>query len=900
LQIGSGGTFYDNGTIAQTSTGDLLLGSSSSPTTLIIGDNGLYQMESNAGIIDLFGTVAIINAGTIQKTGGGGTSTIQIFGNLSNTGSIEVDSGTLDLNPSTISQVSGDALTGGSWKAFDGATLEFPSGTDITTNAATLDLSGSESNITGISELTSNSSNFTLGVGAVFTTTADFSNTGMLTVAGTLTVSGDYTQSSSGEFVEQLAGLPASGTFGQTQITGAANLDGTFDLAFADGFVPQDSGEYTAITFGQANGSFSTISGVAPDFTDAQTSTAFSLTAVPVRVAQSVVNPASLSVQAGSSDEITLQARDASGNNLTSDGLNVAFTVVGASGPPGTSLPVTDQQIGTYTATFTGDITGAYPVEATINGQPIASPAPTITVIPGPYSLSQSVVELSAPAIQFGGTDLVTLQVKDAEGNDETTGGLSVNFSLGSDSGANGSFSDFTNNHNGTYTAVFTGSLDGNNTIRAGINGAFVTTTAPAIDVTLSAFSTAKSTLKAVPTTVQSGSTTTITLQAENAAGIKESNGGLTVNFRLGNSSAGGLGTFSKVFDNQNGTYSVTFTGTRAGNNTIVATIDGHPVAMNTAIHGIPGSFSLATSVVKLSASSVKSGSAITVTLQAEDAWGNNETTGGLPFDFALGSTSGGLGNFTAFKDKKNGTYTATFTATQVGGNTISGTFDNSHLLTPAQSLTVIPGPASVKQSLVNALSNSVISGDSTTVTLEAVDANGNLETSGGLVVAFGLASTKGAKGKFSKVTDNMNGTYSATFTGTIAGTNTIVATIGGVKVTSNQSMTVTPGAYSLATSTVSVSPSSVKTGGTITVTLQTKDAAGNDLATDLLTSGGSTSFEMANSTGGNGNFSSATYLGNGKYQATFTATNLGSNTIMALIDNGKVTSKAAIKVVAA
>jgi adhesin/invasin len=154
------------------------------------------------------------------------------------------------------------------------------------------------------------------------------------------------------------------------------------------------------------------------------------------------------------------------------------------------------------------------------------------------------------------------------------------------------------------------------------------------------------------------------------------------------------------------------------------------------------------------------------------------------------------------------------------------------------------------------------------------------------------LGSTKGGQGTIGKVTDNGNGTYTATFTGTIAGANTIVATIGGAKVTTSPpSITVTPGPYSLTKSVVSVSKSTVVSGGTVTVTLQTKDAAGNDLATNLLTGGGTVLFQLVSATGGGGTFGTVTYLGNGEYQATFTASSVGSNSIMALIDNAMVTS---------
>ena len=74
--------------------------------------------------------------------------------------------------------------------------------------------------------------------------------------------------------------------------------------------------------------------------------------------------------------------------------------------------------------------------------------------------------------------------------------------------------------------------------------------------------------------------------------------------------------------------------------------------------------------------------------------------------------------------------------------------------------------------------------GGKTTVTLTARDAYGNQETGGGLTVAFFLA-TGSAGGTLSAVTDNGNGTYTATFTGTKIGSDAIQAAIGDQFVTS-------------------------------------------------------------------------------------------------------------------
>ncbi len=160
--------------------------------------------------------------------------------------------------------------------------------------------------------------------------------------------------------------------------------------------------------------------------------------------------------------------------------------------------------------------------------------------------------------------------------------------------------------------------------------------------------------------------------------------------------------------------------------------------------------------------------------------------------------------------------------------------------------------------------------------------------------MTFALGSKTGGQGKFGTVTDMKNGTYTVTFTGTTAGTNTITAAIGGKAVTSTApTITVTPGAYSLERSVVTPSAASVAPGGTVTVYLQTKDAAGNDLTTNLQEEDIAIAFALGTTSGHEGTFSSVTYVDKGEYEATFTATTAGTNTIMAEIGSGKVTSTA-------
>lgn len=107
----------------------------------------------------------------------------------------------------------------------------------------------------------------------------------------------------------------------------------------------------------------------------------------------------------------------------------------------------------------------------------------TVNVNPGPVSLSQSTVAISPSTVAAGDTATVTLTAKDANGNQLTTGGLSVGFGIGAGVGA-GSFSTVTDNGDGTYTSTFTGTSVGDNTITATIGGQQVTSTLPTFTVT--------------------------------------------------------------------------------------------------------------------------------------------------------------------------------------------------------------------------------------------------------------------------------------------------------------------------------------------------------------------------------------------------------------------------------
>ncbi|HEV3310908.1 MAG TPA: invasin domain 3-containing protein, partial [Chloroflexota bacterium] len=270
---------------------------------------------------------------------------------------------------------------------------------------------------------------------------------------------------------------------------------------------------------------------------------------------------------------------------------------------------------------------------------------------------------------------------------------------------------------------------------------------------------------------------------------------------------------------------------------------------------------------------------------------------GGLTVGFRMGSSTGGQGTFSAAKDLGNGQYTAVFTGTLAGKNTILA-YINGQLISSGPSITVVPGSLSPMKSPVTISSTSMKAGGTVTVTLQPEDIGGNkLNLGPGQTVAFSIASGLGTLGP---VTANKNGTYSATFTTTTAGSYYIETSINDQAVTSTiMVLNVSPAAVSLTNSVVTVSEESVQSGSRVTVTLKAVDAFGNleilPLAVAFKLGGGS----------GNGTFGNVTYSGNGLsgdgiYQATFTGTKVGSTVIEALIDGFKVKSTALITVTSA
>src|SRR5436309_902305 len=147
--------------------------------------------------------------------------------------------------------------------------------------------------------------------------------------------------------------------------------------------------------------------------------TSFSATALAgaVSTVTSIVTASAASVLSGAIATLTLRAKDAFGNSVTTGGRAVVFTTAGGTST-GVIGPTTDHGDGTYTAPFAGMLAGtALTIGATIDGNPVTtSPLPTLAVLAG--AVAQVVVTPASAALDaLGLTQRFSATARDANGN---------------------------------------------------------------------------------------------------------------------------------------------------------------------------------------------------------------------------------------------------------------------------------------------------------------------------------------------------------------------------------------------------------------------------------------------------------------------------------------------------
>jgi hypothetical protein len=176
---------------------------------------------------------------------------------------------------------------------------------------------------------------------------------------------------------------------------------------------------------------------------------------------------------AGNMFAFTVTALDMNNGTAAGYGGKVHFT----STDPLAVLPADytfkPSDFGVHTFQITAGTAGSQTFTVSDMPDGLGSASASATVSAGAASLSRSTESAGSTTLRAGQTTTVTLTARDAFGNPETTGGLTVAFALSGMAG--GTFGPVTDHGNGTYSAVFTATSAGMGTVTAKIGGMALT-----------------------------------------------------------------------------------------------------------------------------------------------------------------------------------------------------------------------------------------------------------------------------------------------------------------------------------------------------------------------------------------------------------------------------------------
>uniref|UniRef100_A0A6B2KXF2 Calponin-homology (CH) domain-containing protein n=1 Tax=Arcella intermedia TaxID=1963864 RepID=A0A6B2KXF2_9EUKA len=298
--------------------------------------------------------------------------------------------------------------------------------------------------------------------------------------------------------------------------------------------------------------------------------------------------PGTEGAEAGVPSVITVQTRDAFGNNLNYGGApiqaNIAITPAFTSSTSPTHLAISpiDNQDGTYTLEYTPEVAGNYLVSIELAETPISNSPIDVTILPGApnlLSFSWDGLELDADGrrvVVAGEEDSFVITARDGFGNQLNGGGLDVQ---GVVSGGDVQVNTI-DNGNGTYTLAYVPEKTGLYTCSVEVGGQKIGGASnPFPFMVIPASPSAEHTVaygngveKA-----QIGKDNVFTVETRDRFDNPLTEGGADVGGQLSIDGDAPVGL--EVRDNGDGTYSCSYPGvTKAGIYSLVPTLAGVPV----------------------------------------------------------------------------------------------------------------------------------------------------------------------------------------------------------------------------------------------------------------------------------------------------------------------------------
>ncbi|HEX4662243.1 MAG TPA: invasin domain 3-containing protein [Candidatus Saccharimonadales bacterium] len=541
-----------------------------------------------------------------------------------------------------------------------------------------------------------------------------------------------------------------------------------------DDVIDNADGSYRALLKGTKAGIASvtvTVNGTALSTTAAQITLVGDASNLDAGKSAMSAAPATIVANNSETSSITLLLKDVNENPVS--GQSVQFI----SNLTGTSVDdVVENGVGSYSATLTGNKTGVASITATVNGTALSTLTTQVTLTGDSSNLDagKSTLAASKSSIVADNTDASTLTLALHDVNDNPVSGQTVVFAS---SLTDSNVSNVTDNHDGTYTALLSGTKSGVTRITVTVNGTTLGVTAAQVTLTAddSNLDADKSTLVASQLTIVADDTETSSITLT----LKDVNNNLVSGQNVQFISSLTGTTVDSVIDNGDGSYSALLKGTKAGITSVTVTVNGAALSTTAAQVTLTadasnldaGKSSMNATPVTIVANNTETSS---VTLLLKDV--NNNPVSGQSVQFVSDLTGSTMGNVV---ENGLGGYSTTLTGDKSGVASVTVEVNGTALGTLNTQVT-LTGDASnldAGKSTLAASKSSIVANnsDASTITLTLHDINDNPVSGQTVVFASSLTSSK-----MSSVTDNRNGTYTASLTGTKAGNTGISVTVNG------------------------------------------------------------------------------------------------------------------------
>lgn len=519
---------------------------------------------------------------------------------------------------------------------------------------------------------------------------------------------------------------------------------------------------------------------------------------------------ASASADGSEQIKVTVQLKDADGNDYTSSGGDIKFGELSGL----TLKSYQDNDDGTYTGVFISETSKIFNITASIAGSALSSSidiefTPVLDTNSADFSLDKS----SASA---DGVDVitVTLQLKDKEGDDYTSSGGAVVFDT-----PNGLTKfDSQDNGDGSYTVKYKSSTSGSYTVGASLDGSKFAESisfefTPVLDLSNTEFTRDKSSANADGSDV-----ITVTIQLKDTEGNNYTSSGGTLQLSMPT----GVSSVTSQ-DNGDGTYTVSFSSSSAGNKSIGVSIGGTQLSSSISLsYAQVLNLSAAAFSRDKESANANGSDQITVTVQLKDTNGADYTSsaGEISFSVPSGVTE------VSKTDNGDGSYTAVFTTVNAGAYTFGASIGNTQLANDVE--LTFNAVIDLSQSTLQAdITTIAADGNSTaqlTVTLKDYAGNAFVPSSN----SPELTITGGSADK-TELVNAGDGVYTSSISANVAGEVTVTATYdSGTIGTSNLTFEAVAPSASQSTITSDISTFGVGGDHSAVITVALKKADGS------------------------------------------------------------------------